>query len=117
LVEELRGRLKQAYPQQQHLFFGHLGDGNLHLISGPFHDAHDLEHAEAMVYECVGRFEGSISAEHGVGTLKRDFLHHSRRPAEIEYMRALKRLFDPCGILNPGRVFQLNVDSPYALPT
>lgn len=105
LVQHLEEDLRKAFPHLQHLFFGHLGDGNLHLISGPYPAPNDLEHAEALVYGCVGTFGGSISAEHGIGIVKRDFLHHSRSPAEIDLMRKLKHLFDPKAILNPGRVF------------
>ena len=53
----------------------------------------------------VGRFGGSVSAEHGVGLLKKKVLHHSRGPAEIAAMRGLKKVFDPNGILNPGKMF------------
>lgn len=105
LVHELEARLRGAFPLQQHLFFGHLGDGNLHLISGPYAEPALLERAEELVYACVGTFGGSISAEHGIGTVKRDFLHHSRSAAEVELMRRLKDLLDPRAILNPGRVF------------
>ncbi len=105
LVKDLRSRLGALFPRQQHLFFGHLGDGNLHLISGPFASDSDLEHAECLVYEAVGRFEGSISAEHGVGTIKRPFLHHSRSEEEVALMRQLKAMLDPHRILNLGRVF------------
>ncbi|WP_295548451.1 FAD-binding oxidoreductase [uncultured Pseudacidovorax sp.] len=106
LVQELSTRLESAYPAQSHLFFGHLGDGNLHLISGPFTSHEELAQAEAVVYACVGRFEGSISAEHGIGMVKRDFLGHSRDDAQVGLMRQLKGLLDPHGILNPGRIFE-----------
>lgn len=105
LVEHLEVELSSAHPNQQHLFFGHLGDGNLHLISGPYANHADLEHAENLVYRCIGAFEGSISAEHGIGVVKRDFMHFSRTPAEVSLMRRLKAMLDPQGILNPGRVF------------
>jgi FAD/FMN-containing dehydrogenase len=105
LVAELRTRLGGAYPGQQHLFFGHLGDGNLHLISGPFRHQEQLEHAEELVYATVGRFQGSISAEHGIGTVKRPFLHHCRSAAEIRVMQQMKATLDPHSILNRGRIF------------
>ncbi|RUR70436.1 FAD-binding protein [Variovorax guangxiensis] len=106
LVQDLRTRLEASFPTQSHLFFGHLGDGNLHLISGPFESEQALVDAEAAVYAAVGRFHGSISAEHGIGVVKRPFLHHSRSSAELQLMRQLKGLLDPKGILNAGRIFE-----------
>ncbi len=105
LVDELRTRLRAAWPKPMHLFFGHLGDGNLHLTSGPFPHESDLERAEELVYECVARFDGSISAEHGIGVVKRPYLHHSRSSAEVRVMQQLKSMLDPHAILNRGRVF------------
>ena len=85
-------------------WFGHIADSNLHICvaapDGP--DAiHDLDE---VVYDCVGEFQGSISAEHGIGLLKRDFLARSRTPEAIEAMRLLKAALDPNAILNPGKV-------------
>ena len=57
------------------------------------------------VFETVEKYNGSISAEHGVGMTKRDYLTYSRSPVEIEYMKALKAVFDPKGIMNPGKIF------------
>lgn len=104
LVTELRDILTSRCPDQLHLFFGHLGDGNLHLISGPYKEPGALERVEEEVYRCVGRYEGSISAEHGIGMVKKDFLLHSRSDEELRLMRGLRALLDPQQILNRGRV-------------
>ena len=93
--------------------FGHLGDGNLHYnISQPvgmdkqaFMDRR--EEAHAIVYKHVKAANGSISAEHGVGRLKKHLLPEVKDPVALELMRMLKRNFDPNSILNPGRVIDL----------
>jgi len=85
------------------LVFGHIGDSNLHLAVTTHH-ARDLERLCDAVYEAVGAHGGSISAEHGVGTLRREYLHHSRSAAEIDLMRRLKAALDPHDILNAQRV-------------
>lgn len=83
--------------------FGHIGDGNLHVeFAGP--PADDIR-VDRAVLECVARYAGSISAEHGIGRAKAEFLHLSRSNAEIEAMRAIKHAWDPQGILNPGALF------------
>ena len=105
LVAELEALLQQRFSDRAHLFFGHLGDGNLHLISGPYPDAAQMHEVEELVYRCVGRFDGSISAEHGIGLVKKPFLDCSRSPEEIRLMAGLKQLLDPAGILNRGRIF------------
>ncbi len=104
LVGELEAGLAARFPQAHHLFFGHLGDGNLHLISGPHTDPREMHAVEDIVYSCVGRYRGSISAEHGIGVVKREHLHHSRTDSEMALMRQLKDLLDPRHILNAGRV-------------
>ena len=103
-IERVQGLLDARYPTQRHLFFGHLGDGNLHLTSGPYHEPSDFLAVEELVYGAVGAAGGSLSAEHGIGVVKREFLHYSRSAEEIALMRALKATLDPRGILNPGRV-------------
>ena len=103
--------VKGAYPDFEVCWYGHIGDGNLHLnILRPEHlsvaDFMALGHEMSpRIFELVQRRNGSISAEHGVGLLKKDFLGYSRSPAEIELMRGIKRLCDPDGILNPGKMF------------
>jgi FAD/FMN-containing dehydrogenase len=90
--------------------FGHLGDGNIHYnVSQPpsMDRAVFLANWEALnaaVHEIVLDLEGSISAEHGIGRLKRDLLRHAKQPLELEMMRKIKQAFDPNGILNPGKL-------------
>ena len=84
------------------LLFGHLGDGNIHLLVGP-RDAQAAPQINVIVYGALQGI-GSVAAEHGIGTLKRDYLGHSRSDAEVALMRQLKLSLDPKGILNPGRV-------------
>ncbi len=107
LVQELRGALSSRFKSQSHLFFGHLGDGNLHLLSGPYASKEELLAVEGLVYQRVSALGGSISAEHGIGVVKKDFLHYSKSPEEIELMRQLKQLLDPQNILNRGRVLSV----------
>jgi FAD/FMN-containing dehydrogenase len=85
--------------------FGHLGDGNLHLIVAPGDGSAEARRTvEEMVYTPLKAINGSVSAEHGIGIEKRDFLPLSRTAPEISVMRAMKQVFDPNNILNPGRV-------------
>jgi FAD/FMN-containing dehydrogenase len=103
--------LLHAFPGVRLVDFGHLGDGNLHynvqapegVSAADFLREH--EHAvNTLVYDAVGRFGGSISAEHGVGALKRDELAARKSPVALGLMRALKAALDPDGRMNPGRV-------------
>jgi FAD/FMN-containing dehydrogenase len=79
-------------------FFGHIGDSNLHVTVDRDSGVDDA------IYSLVERYRGSISAEHGIGILKREFLRCSRSEAEIRAMWAIKKALDPKGILNPGKV-------------
>ena len=94
------------FPGGQTFVFGHLGDGNLHVLVAPGDGLHEARHAvEELVYGPLAAIRGSVSAEHGIGFEKRAWLHLSRSAGEIEAMRRLKSVFDPNAILNPGRVF------------
>ncbi len=110
-LAELDELVRKHYPDYEVLWYGHLGDGNLHMnVLRPANMAIPAFQAlvarlSELVYEMVGRFHGSISAEHGIGLLKKDGLHFSRSAAEIAALRAIKQTFDPAGILNPGKMF------------
>jgi FAD/FMN-containing dehydrogenase len=105
LVAEIADALEARQPGLRAIYFGHVADGNLHL-SVPM-AGHGVPEAELdrLVYSLVARRRGSISAEHGIGLLKRDFLHLSRSQEEVALMRTIKRAMDPNGILNPGKIF------------
>jgi len=85
--------------------FGHMADGNLHIVIAAGDDAATRARVEDMVYRPLAAIGGSVSAEHGIGLEKRAYLPLSRTPAEIATMRLLKQALDPRGILNPGKVF------------
>ncbi len=86
--------------------FGHLGDSNLHVIAGSRKpEAFDKKDIERRVYDAVRNHAGSVSAEHGIGLEKRDFLKYSRSSEEVALMLRMKRALDPQNILNPNKIF------------
>ena len=101
------------YPDFEVVWFGHIGDGNLHLnILKPENwDVQDFklrcEEVSERVLDIVSTFEGSISAEHGIGLTKKPYLSYSRDEAELNYMRGIKCLFDPKNIMNPGKLIDI----------
>ena len=102
---ELAGKaLAQAFPQAQPYIFGHVGDGNLHYNVGPESLVRERAAVNRIVYDAVARLEGSISAEHGLGQLKREEILRHKSPLEMELMRSLKQALDPAGRMNPGKV-------------
>ncbi|WP_454254181.1 FAD-binding oxidoreductase [Pseudomonas sp. Marseille-Q8238] len=110
-LKDIDAIVEANYPDFEVVWFGHIGDGNLHLnILKPDALSKDEFFAKCAVvnqwvFETVQKYNGSISAEHGVGMTKRDYLHYSRSPAEIAYMKGIKAVFDPNGIMNPGKIF------------
>ncbi len=105
-VDTVSKHLETAHPESQTVFFGHLGDGNLHIMTSAGAATEDgRKETDGFIYARTGAAEGSVSAEHGIGMIKRPYLAQSRNPAEIALMRTLKTALDPKGILNPGRIF------------
>jgi FAD/FMN-containing dehydrogenase len=105
LVSSVRATLERQFPNARHLFFGHLGDGNLHVLSGPHEAAGSLHQVEDLVYRAVSEAGGCVSAEHGIGVVKKEFLPLSRSDEELALMLSLKDLLDPGHTLNCGRIF------------
>lgn len=110
-LKEIDAIVGEHYPDFEIVWFGHIGDGNLHLnILKPDAMAKEDFFARCAtvnkwVFETVEKYHGSISAEHGMGMTKRDYLGYSRSAEEIAYMKAVKAVFDPNGIMNPGKIF------------
>ncbi|MDD2049659.1 FAD-binding oxidoreductase [Pseudomonas putida] len=110
-LRDIDAIVAENYPDFEVVWYGHIGDGNLHLnILKPDDLSKDEFFAKCAtvnkwVFEIVQKYNGSISAEHGVGMTKRDYLTYSRSPVEIQYMKAVKAVFDPNGIMNPGKIF------------
>ncbi|MDF2466217.1 MAG: FAD-binding oxidoreductase [Ramlibacter sp.] len=112
--EETDALLAQAIPGVRLVNFGHLGDGNLHYnvqaprgVDSAAFLREQEEHVNKLVYDSVRRFGGSISAEHGVGSLKLHELEEHKSPVALGMMRAIKRALDPRNIMNPGRVLRI----------
>lgn len=110
-MKDIDSVLKVAYPTWEVVWFGHIGDGNLHINILRPKDmtkedfVKECQKVDQKVFEAVQRHQGSISAEHGVGLTKKPFLHYTRSPEEITIMKGIKKIFDPDGIINPGKVF------------
>jgi FAD/FMN-containing dehydrogenase len=109
-VESTDAALAARFPGIRMVVFGHLGDGNLHYNVSPPEGAEgdsllaDQDAINALVHDAVASARGSISAEHGIGVLRRDELPRYKSPVELALMRTLKQAFDPLGIMNPGKL-------------
>ncbi len=112
-LAQTQALIGEAYPHFDVVWFGHIGDGNLHInVLKPDGTAdaeflQQCEHVTKLLAQVLKDFDGSISAEHGIGLVKKGYLDSTRGPAEIALMKAVKRTFDPQGLLNPGKVFDL----------
>ncbi|WFF38252.1 FAD-binding oxidoreductase [Moraxella nasibovis] len=112
-IADIEKIVKDNYPDFEICWFGHIGDGNLHLnILKPENLSKDeffgkCQVVNQYVFETVQKYKGSISAEHGVGMTKKPYLDYTRSLAEIEYMKAVKAVFDPNNIINRGKIFDV----------
>jgi len=110
-LDKVEERVTQNYADFKVLWYGHIGDGNLHLnilkpesmeVSEFFEKCSKIN---PEIFQVTDDMNGSISAEHGVGLIKKDYLVYSRSKEEIELMVSVKKIFDPNGVLNPGKIF------------
>lgn len=111
-LHAMQALLAREYPHIEVVWFGHIGDGNLHinvLKPAGMADADFIaqcEHVTKLLAATLKEHGGSISAEHGIGLVKRPYLDSTRSTAEIALMRGVRKVFDPNGILNPGKLFE-----------
>ena len=120
-IEEASAVLERQFAGTRAVAFGHLGDGNVHFhlrapegaMGGEWEDA-DGKAISAAVHDLVTEWAGSISAEHGIGQMKRDELGRLADPATLSILRGVKQALDPQGIMNPGKLVPLASRAPAA---
>lgn len=109
-IERVEALVRREYDAMEVVWYGHIGDGNLHLNILRPESMEDAEFdtrcagATRAIVSLLGEFGGSISAEHGVGLLKKGYLGDTRSTSELQLLQGVKRVFDPLGIMNPGKV-------------
>jgi FAD/FMN-containing dehydrogenase len=107
-IQQVEEGVRRSWPEHRFYAFGHLGDGNLHIfVCAGSDDEETRRKVEEIVYKPLMDIGGSVSAEHGIGLEKKAYLPWCRSQAEIALMRKLKKMLDPKGILNPGRIFDV----------
>lgn len=110
-VKQTEARIEKEFPELECIWFGHIGDGNLHINVLPKPNTKDFaKQAVALadvLSELLSDFRGSISAEHGIGLLKKNQLSCTRSALELSFMKTIKKAFDPDNIMNPGKIFDL----------
>jgi len=107
-VENVKATIRNQWPTARTVTFGHIGDSNIHFNVKVGDGEQPEEEIEDLVYGAVRQWRGSISAEHGIGLLKRPYLGYTRSDTEIQLMQRMKRAVDPKGIMNPGKIFGLD---------
>ncbi len=104
--EEVEARLRAKWPATVLGLFGHIGDGNVHIVVSVGPETEQLHREiDETIYGLIQELGGAISAEHGIGIMKKDFLSYSKSAPELALMKSLKATLDPNNILNPGRIF------------
>ena len=108
-IRQTDSELMKAFPAQI-INFGHIGDNNLHYnvsinVSSKFNEEEILKNVNEIVYSNITKLGGSISAEHGIGQLRKKDLKKFKSKFELDQMQSIKKIFDPFGIFNPGKVF------------
>ena len=112
-IHDIEAIVNTKYPDFEICWFGHIGDGNLHLnILKPDNLSKDeffekCQSVNDLVFSTVQKYGGSVSAEHGVGMTKKPYLEYSRSPLEIDYLKEVKKVFDPNNIMNRGKIFDM----------
>jgi glycolate oxidase subunit GlcD len=112
-IKDLDSLIQKHYPTWTVVWFGHVGDGNLHLnILRPEGMSKEdfvkeCQKVDVQIFQCIQKYAGSISAEHGVGLTKKPFLNYTRSTEEIALLKQIKKVFDPNGIINPGKLIDL----------
>jgi len=105
-IKDVHKKFSENWSTYKCVVFGHLADGNLHVVSGVgSDDKESIKKMESCIYDPLRSIGGAVSAEHGIGLEKKDYLGISRTEIEIDIMRTLKQTLDPNNILNPGKVF------------
>ncbi|MGE4105738.1 MAG: FAD-binding oxidoreductase [Bacteriovoracia bacterium] len=110
-VADLEAGLAQAYPEFEVVWFGHVGDGNLHVnvLKPETMPGAEFQkkcaRAAKLLFQILAKHGGSVSAEHGIGLLKKPYLGFTRTKSEIDQMKAIKKIYDPDRIMNPGKIF------------
>jgi FAD/FMN-containing dehydrogenase len=104
-VESCKDAIHRSWPGTRTVTFGHIGDSNIHFNIKVGDGEQPEEDIERIVYAAVRQWRGSISAEHGIGLLKRAYLGYSRSSGELALMKQMKKALDPHGIMNPGKIF------------
>ncbi|MEO1016582.1 MAG: FAD-binding oxidoreductase [Pseudomonadota bacterium] len=104
-VAQTEGKLQTCWPGTKAFYFGHIGDGNIHVVlHAEVEGAQPKPDIDALIYGVARDMGGTISAEHGIGTLKQSYLGYTRSPEELAVMQTIKYALDPRSILNPGKV-------------